>query len=231
MTLWDSDNTSDAFLLKHTGERAVVGVTCCLSIIGSLLIILSFACFKRMRSKSREILLHISIMDLGVALANLIGDAVFFDQYLSRSRSNNTELVRTMEALCRTQAYFGAYSTYGSVLWTVSLAVYLYLLILHHGTNIAVYFVRFAYVFCYGLPILVSLWLVLTHRLGYAPYNSSGWCSLILKDPSTGDVDLYVTVLGYDLWIYLAMVLIPLLYCSVRVYIMDQVCKSDTHCL
>ena len=36
MTLWDSDNTSDAFLLKHTGERAVVGVTCCLSIIGSL---------------------------------------------------------------------------------------------------------------------------------------------------------------------------------------------------
>ena len=231
MTLWDSDNTSDAFLLKHTGERAVVGVTCCLSIIGSLLIILSFACFKRMRSKSREILLHISIMDLGVALANLIGDAVFFDQYLSHPRSNNTELVRTMEALCRTQAYFGAYSTYGSVLWTVSLAVYLYLLILHHGTNIAVYFVRFAYVFCYGLPILVSLWLVLTHRLGYAPYNSSGWCSLILKDPSTGDVDLYVTVLGYDLWIYLAIILIPLLYCSVRVYIMDQVCKYTTFCL
>ena len=77
----------------------------------------------------------------------------------------------------------------------------------------------------------MSLWLVLTHRLGYAPYNSSGWCSLILKDPSTGDVDLYVTVLGYDLWIYLAMILIPLLYCSVRVYIMDQVCKSNTLCL
>lgn len=39
------------------------------------------------------------------------------------------------------------------------------------------YFLRFSYVFCYGFPVMISLWLLLTDRLGYSPYDSSGWCS------------------------------------------------------
>lgn len=213
---------SDPFLLKRTGERAVVGITCCLSILGSLLIVLSYVCFKSMRSKTRQILVHLSLMDLGVALANLIGDAVYFDQYLYRpdAADGNTD---TITALCKTQAFFAAYFTYGSILWTVALATYIYFLTLYCDTKLATRFLKFSYVFCYVLPFLLSLWLVLTGRLGYAPYDSTGWCSLILKDPDTGRVELFIAVFASDLWFYLAIVLIVLLYLAVRIYTHEQV--------
>ena len=221
------------FLIKHGGVRVVVGLTCSLSIIGSVLIILSYVCFKNMRSRAREILMHISLMDLGVGLANLIGDAVSFDRYYKHDDINvtmtgvvlNISVEPYIDRLCRTQAFFAVYFTYGSVLWTISLAVYLYFLIIHHGTQTALYFIRFAYVFSYSMPLVMALWLMLTKRLGYAPYNSSGWCALIMTDPATKQHHLLTAIFGYDMWIYLAIVLVPTLYITVRVYIHDQVCK------
>lgn len=216
---WNETFSANSFLVKHTDVRTVVGTTCGLSIVGSLVIILSYACFKERRTKTREILVHISAMDMGVALANLIGIVVYFDQYL-RTPGKHHSLV---DGLCRTQAFFAAYFTYGSVLWTMSLAVYLYFLILCHGSRIVVYFLWFSYAFCYLLPLLLALWLVLTGKLGYSPYDSSGWCSVISKDPDTGEARPFVALFGNDLLIWLATVLIPLLYIVVRLYIHQEV--------
>ena len=69
----------------------------------------------------------------------------------------------------------------------------------------------------------MSLWLVLTARLGYTPIDSSGWCSLINRDISTGKADIFITVFGNDLWIYLAIVTIPIPYLSIRCYLSNQV--------
>ncbi len=214
---------ADPFLVKHTGERVVVGITCSLSILGSLLIVLSYVCFKSMRSKTREILMHLSLMDLGVALTNLIGDAVYFDQYLYHPDPDTN--IDAIDALCKTQAFFAAYFTYGSILWTVSLAAYLYFLIMEGGTKLPTRFLQFSYFFCYVPPFLLSLWLVLTGRLGYAPYDSTGWCSLILKFPENGEVDLFAAIFGSDLWFYLATFMIVLLYLVARVNVYHQVSR------
>lgn len=224
---WNTSETlvNDAFLVKNTGVRAVVGTTCCLSILGSLLITLSYLCFKNLRSRTREILLHVSLMDMGVGLANLIGLSVYFDRYLYNSAHANT----TVATLCRAQAFCAAYFTYGSILWTISLAVYLYFLIIHHQTRMAIFFLRFSYIFCYGLPFLVSLWFVLTKRLGYSPYDSAGWCTLVNKDPVTGDVSIFVTVFGNDLWIYLAILLITVLYIVIRTFVHNELKESKEH--
>ena len=176
--------------------------------------------------------MHISLMDLGVGLANLIGDAVSFDRYYRRAENMTATGVVDIsvepyiDRLCRTQAFFAAYFTYGSVLWTISLAVYLYFLIIHHGTQTALHFIRFAYVFSYMVPLVMALWLLLTKRLGYAPYNSSGWCSVIMTDPVTKQHHILIATFGYDMWIYLAIVLVPILYITVRVYVHDQVWKQ-----
>ena len=53
--------------------RAVVGVTCILSMAGALLIILSYILIKEIRTTTRKILLHLSIMDFVVAAGNGIG--------------------------------------------------------------------------------------------------------------------------------------------------------------
>ena len=201
-------------------------MSCCLSILGSLLIILSYILFKKRRTRAREILLHISLMDLGVALSNLIGLSVYFDHYYFEHKQNYSDVRASIKCLCHTQAFFSFYCTYASILWTIALAGFIYFLITHHKTRIAIHFHRFSYVVCYGLPLLVSLWLILTKKLGYSPLDSSGWCSLITRDLETGEVDRFVTVFGYDLWVYLAVVTIPILYVSVRSYISNQVSKS-----
>lgn len=206
---------------KDTPLRIVVGIFCALSIIGSLLIIFSYVCFKKRRTKAREILVHISIMDLGVALANIIGLSVYFDKYFFIYRFNIPEYI---DNLCKAQAFFAGYFTIGSVFWTVSLMTYLYFRIIHSRTKHALYFLRFCYVFCYGFPLVISLWLVLTDRLGYSPYDSAGWCTLITRDPlKHGEVDIFVALFGNELWIYLAIILIPILYISVRLFVSNKV--------
>ena len=211
---------AQVFVKKDPTLRAVVGVSCSLSILGSLLIILSYILFKKRRTRAREILLHISLMDLGVALANLIGLSVYFDRFYLL---DNEQVPAYIDGLCKTQAFFAAYCTYASILWTIALAGFLYFLIIHHRTRRAIYFVWLSYLVCYGLPLLLSLWLVLTKKLGHSPIDSSGWCTLITNDLQTGKVDIFITVFAYDLWIYLAIVIIPIFYLAIRCHLASQV--------
>ena len=227
---------------KRPEVRYVVGVTCILSIVGSAFIILSYLCFHGLRSRARLILVHISIMDFGAAMANFVGVAVDFDHYFLKSGchhhgdhdtisiAHNCTLEPAVHRACVAQAVFAHYFTNGSFLWTICLSFYLYFLIVHHGTERGRYFLYFSHVFCYLMPLFITLWLLLTHKFGYAPYNSAGWCSLIGIDPITGKRNTFVTVVGYDLWIVLAFTLVPLLSLTVHYYIRQEV-SCSTHSL
>ena len=231
-----------AFLAKDGKMRAVVGVSCGLSILGSLLIILSYVLFKTRRTRARKILLQISLMDLGVALAHLIGLSVYFDQYYAKliydkyySRNNSYVLPPYIDGLCKTQAFFDIYCTNAAVLWTISLAGFLYFLIFSDKkSRISTYFLYGSYVVCYALPLLVTMWLVFTDRLGYAPLDSSGWCSLMVTvsyDRAQGwhrYVDRFSSIVGYDLWVYLAFFTITVLYLAIRCHLANVV--GDISC-
>jgi G protein-coupled receptor 157 len=229
-------NTTKAFAVppfpKDQAMRAVVGVSCCLSILGSLLIILSFILFKKRRTRAREILLHISLMDLGVALANLIGLSVYFDRYYIYDLytvNSSYKVPSYIDGLCKTQAFFAIYCTHASVLWTIALAGFLYFVIVYQKSRIATYFLWSSYIFCYVVPFLVTMWLVLTNKLGYSPFDSSGWCSLILtvafnsEGQSYRHINLVATIIGYDLWVYLAFITIPIFYFSIRCHLANMV--------
>lgn len=214
------------FHKKDVGIRAVVGITCVLSIIGSILIIFSYLVQKK-RTKSREILAHISVMDFGVAMSNLIGVAVYFDRFYINSDGSEKDHPKYIDVFCEMQAFFALYCTLGSIFWTTALAGYLYVVILHHrNPKYSLYFLRFCYILCYGLAIFISLWTVITKKLGYAPYDSSGWCSVIVKNPlKNEEVDFYIIVFAYDLWVYLAIILIIIFYVAIRGFISIQVSK------
>lgn len=216
-----------AFKNKHVEARVVVGVSCCLSIIGSLLIILSYILQKN-RTKARGILFHISLMDFGVGMANLIGLSVYFDKYYVYSKDGNPiDISKSIECMCKVQAFFAEFCTLASLFWTTALAGYLYVVILYHNKPLyAVYFVRFSYVCCYGLTFGVSLWACLTGKLGYAPYDSAGWCSLITIDPlNVNKKHLFAALFGFDIWMYLAGFLIIVLYVAIRLFLSHQVCN------
>ncbi len=199
-----------------------------LSVVGSALIILSYLCFRSLRTRARLILVHLALTDMGVAIANLVGIVVNFDQYYPQSNPHSWYSPNiSIQILCKTQASFAEYCTLSSVLWTSCLAVYMYLLIVNQSQKQIKYFLLFSYAFCYGMPLLVTLWMLSTQRLGYSPYNSSGWCSVILVKPYYGNsktrIDLMADVLGYDLWVFLTMTLILVLYISVFTYVRQQV--------
>ena len=241
----ENDITSDAFLNKGVGVRAVVGITCSLSIMGAALVILSYICFKSVRSKARELLVHLSLMDFGVAVANLVGVAFYLDRFYSDTvptknvilpvSINTTDSDQSpkdvIQNLCTAQAFFSIYFTLGSVLWTLSLALYLYFALVHYKNQQARYFLWLAYAVCWVLPFFLTLWLVLTDRLGYSPYNSSGWCSLVLTDPVTLKNDIFVAIFGYDLWIYTAMILVLILYLAVKAFLKIQVKLQFWHAI
>ena len=75
---------------KRIGVRVAVWITCSLSLLGALLIIFSFVCFKAMRSRAREILVHISVMDFLVAASNLTGAAVNFDRFYNCTKGTES---------------------------------------------------------------------------------------------------------------------------------------------
>lgn len=178
------------FFQKEVTLRVVVGVTCFFAIIGALIIILSYCLDKEIRSKSRQILVHLSVADMGVALANLIGVIVYFDQYIrecsadmdvltpsnseysvtpSPSPHINVSSCKLLYGLCKAQAFVAGYSTLASVLWTQILAVYIYCLVVLPSlyVNSKIYvakIVYFAYVFCWGMPLLICFWLIFTGK-------------------------------------------------------------------
>lgn len=223
--------SSNPIYEKSVYVRAISGASCAASFLGSFLIIFSYICFKKLRTKVREILVHLSVADCGVAIANLVGIAVYFDRFYTVECDEYGNVYSIdpprhlyVENLCRVQAFFAVYFTLSSILWTVSLAVYLYFLLVHHGTYKARLFLVFAYFFCYGMPLLVCLWAILRHKLGYSPYNSAGWCSMILVDPfSPQKRDIFMGIIGYDLWIYLALVLVSVLYFAMKAFLREEV--------
>ncbi|XP_065901717.1 G-protein coupled receptor 157-like isoform X3 [Dysidea avara] len=206
--------------------RIVSGVTCILSILGSLAIIFSYIIIKSIRSKAREILVHLSVMDLTFTSANLIGLVLPYDRYLLHEHSGYAH--DTYDRVCKAQAFTAVYGTIGSVLWTLGLAVYLYYRIVSRDGNVTKWVVRVLYVVCYALPLYVSLWLLLMGHLGYPKRGdaSGGWCSVLVGDDTPEEVEKYDETLMLfmvdDIWMILTFVTMIPIYLIVHCYVREQ---------
>jgi len=173
----NSNMVSEPFFHKHVALRVTVGITCCLSMFGAILIIASYFVMPDVQTKSRQILVHLSFADFGVSCSNFIGVAVYFDQYIRHcphdeyATTDGTVLhsgvksvlsCNTLRGLCKAQAFFAAYSTLASVMWTLSLAIYIYCLVVHSSKRVHYKIVYVANVVCWGLPMLIVIWLIST---------------------------------------------------------------------
>ena len=218
---------------KEDALRAVVGVTCFLSIVGSLLIILSYLLFKDLRTTARLILLHLSLADFGVAFSNLFGDVYKFYRFANCATLDRPDLPLLypplQNNLCIAQAFFAHFSTISSVLWTMMLAAYMYTVVtkIKEGPESNRWFMFFSYAFCYGMPLALNIWMLSTHKLGFSPFDTSGWCGTIITNAHEVAEhhrrDYVTAVLGYDLWIVLTTVFIVAIYVSLHFYVRKEV--------
>lgn len=205
--------------------RVVVSLICVLSMCGATLIVITYVCFRSLRNRARLILVHISLMDFGVALSKFIGTTFNFDRYYVAYNASctiyHTPQQDYIQDLCVGQAFLQHFFTMGSVLWIISLSVYLYFLLVHHRTSYARLSLYTSYFLCYGLAVFVSVWLLLSDKLGY---GGNSYCGIIPVNIFTGHINKYAAVFGYDLWVYFTMTFIPVLYLAVYLYLRDMVC-------
>lgn len=210
---------------KYVSIQIICGTVCVLSILGSLAIILTYLLLKKIRSKARELLVHVSLMDIAYTSANFVGLLIPYRDHLCRDddTSNSTcnksdNNINVYQNVCKVQALIAVYGTVGSVLWTLALAVYLYYRIVSRDAIITRRLVTILYVVCYTLPLYVSLWLLLDNHLGY-PHDvmsGAGWCSI------RESVDELVILMTYDIWMWLGIIVLIPLYLVIHVHIRQQ---------
>ena len=79
---------------------------------------------------------------------------------------------------------------------------------------------------CYLLPLVVGV-VVAMHQQTRLTHHvtRSGWCTVIVT--TEGDIDLLVSVVGYDMWILLNYRSgVPFLYIAIRLHVRNQVCTA-----
>ena len=212
---WSKDEVNEPLWIVFLSA-----ILCILSVFGSLAIILAFAFVKEIRSKARELLVHLSVMDLMYSTANFVGLWLPYHEHLITNHTD-TSTYNTYHGVCEAQAFFAIYGTIGSVLWTLGLAVYLYYRIVSRDEAVTRKVVYLLYILCYSLPLYVTLWLLIKKGLGYAdnPLSGGGWCSI------SGNIDPLENFMTYDIWMWLGIVVLVPLYFLIHLHLSAEVIK------
>jgi len=134
-----------------------------LSILGALTIIITYVLWPETRSNLRELLVYLTFCDLATAIGHVVG-----------------LLIPPGEGIfCTVQSAFSAYSAMSSYMWTMAVALFLYLGLKWEGTkrpqSIHRIFVGF-HLSCWGIPALIIAWALANSALGYDNRHKVGWC-------------------------------------------------------
>ena len=128
----------------------------------------------------------------------------------------------SFDEVCTIQSFITSWSSISSFVWTVALAFYLYLTLVHTKIFLANRFIPFFHVFSWGFPIIICLPLLVTLKLGYSPFADSTWCYIryIENDKVT---QLGLIFIGGKLWEILAYFLVIGFYAIIKCHIRKQV--------
>ena len=199
-------------------------VACILSSIGSFIIILSYLLIRPIRTKVREILVHLSVMDLTYSLANLFGLLMNYDNHIREMpRSCEPKLTHPYDIICKVQGGVAFYATISSLLWTSGIAVYLYFRVVVNKDKVIKVVVLLLYITCWGIPITLTIWVLLVNAIGYDYYSSGGWCALKQSSQSSHLGDVVIVIFNNDLWIILTTILVVMLCGFIHFHIKKQV--------
>ena len=141
-----------------------------LSILGSIMIIATYTFYREIRSVSRHIVVCISIADLLVAISNC--SSIVISPIVD---SSTTDINQTA---CTLQSFVGTTAVLWSFLWTMTLAIYLYIDLVRGNQQLGKSMVwPWAHLVCWLLPLAINVVALYLEKLGNSgDRNTSGWC-------------------------------------------------------
>ena len=185
--------------------KTVTEVSCCLSIVGSLLIIVSYCLWHDLRTKARRIVVFLSVADLISAVAYLYGSLRAF-------KSETWD--------CIAQSAVSTYSNIASFLWTISVAIYIYMLIVKLDQDYGGSSLLWFHIVNWGIPLVIVIAALSAGGLGWdQSYVSVGWCWV---DLSNEQFMMWMLLAG-KIWEIAAYIMLPVIYCLIKVHIYQKV--------
>jgi len=134
-----------------------------LSIAGACTIIVTYLLWPETHTKLRQLLVWLSVSDLGTAVGHVMG--LFFSPGEGIA--------------CTFQSAFAAFSAMSSYMWTIAVALFLYLGLkmsfVKKPDNTHRIFVGF-HICCWGFPLAIIIWAWANSALGYDNRHKVGWC-------------------------------------------------------
>ena len=204
-------------------------LSCTLSVIGSLAIIYAYVRWKDIRTGSRSIITFLAIADLVTASGYLMGSVNYIYHY---GNDENSPACLRFNTVCQIQSFITTTSSLCSFAWTSFLAVYLYLIIVRAKISRANRLIPLFHIVAWALPLCVTLPLLITGKLGYAPYAASNWCFIRNFLPQNdhkylcGRFNREVALLilfGGKAWEILTYILVIIMYTTIKWHIYKEV--------
>lgn len=218
---------SEAYLIVL---QIAVATSCILSIFGSSLIILTYLCFKDIRTLARHLLVSLSIADFIVAMANLIGLLFYYKRFVpttpqSGINYNNSSDNFIPDHWCEVQAAFTVYGTESSIFWTIAVSLYMFVLIVLQKPLWGKRLVLLFHIICWGVPFILTVWLGVDGFLGFEHSATPGFCAIKGTIEITGSNStetyqaVYPIIIGYEIWLYVAFILLPIFYITASCHV------------
>lgn len=193
------------------------------SAVGASIIILSYIVWPDIRTRSRTYLLFISIADLLVATANAVGSSGASTPHwkpVVDDTNTSNPVFKLDDTLCKVQAAWGTVGMLSSIMWSVTLAVYLYVHIVKDDWRLAERTFIVSCVFCTIVPLAIVAAAAGCDMLGWDSATVSvGWCWVRSGTDVSWKQQLLWRLLAGKAWEILAYVIIPVLYILVKRHI------------
>ena len=179
----------------------VQGIISLLSIIGSVLLILSYVLLKPIRSKSRLLITHLAVANFLSALPNFL--AVFmnfrtkFKIPLTATEYFNSTCTKELPNLscgnsiqftdksakiycnlCIYLEFINHIGTLSTIFWTICVCIHFFVIVSYWNTKLAARLIYAYYVIAWLVPLGISIWLLFHNWFGYAPTYSTVNCAI-----------------------------------------------------
>ncbi|XP_065177678.1 G-protein coupled receptor 157-like [Sycon ciliatum] len=209
------DNGTQVRMGVTKGSMVLTALTASLSLFGSAAIIITFILWREIRTTSRYILVFISIADFLTSGGNLFG-AIVPDHII-----NGYDV-------CAVQSLVTTSSCLSFIMWTIILALYLYLSIVR-GKVQPSYEMKYVWVvFGWVIPLTVTIFAYLLNVLGDdKSAASAGWCWLNEEPEFPREIKCSQARLMWSLltgkgWEIPSYFIVPILYFKVKRHISNE---------
>lgn len=150
-----------------------------IALVGCVLILFTYHSYASFRTGSRKVATCLAFSNMFLALGSILGSLNYLVyRYQDSNVNNETASCTAFAIICQVQAFITWTSALASFIWTVILALYLYLALARGSSAF------FNYKYCwwsyYALSFAVPMFIIGPIEgsgfLGYSPYGNGGGC-------------------------------------------------------